>query len=166
MVHGKIGFESKTISQYFYENLAQGLELEPCDGIIEELRIIKDEEEIKAIKESIAVNHKLFEWLPSTFQENKSEAELALEIETFFRKHGATENSFAPIVAINKHAARPHHIPDQETKITENCHILIDVGARYKNYCSDQTRTFWFGDTMDSAFKPCLNKCKKPKWKP
>lgn len=156
MVHGKIGFESKTISQYFYENLAQGLELEPCDGIIEELRIIKDEEEIKAIKESIAVNHKLFEWLPSTFQENKSEAELALEIETFFRKHGATENSFAPIVAINKHAARPHHIPDQETKITENCHILIDVGARYKNYCSDQTRTFWFGDTMDSRFQTML----------
>lgn len=155
-VQGKIGFESKIVSHDFYENLSQGLELEPADGIVEELRLIKDEREIQAIKESAALNHKLFAWLPSTFKEGKSEADIALEIEMFFRKHGATENSFPPIVAINKHAARPHHIPDPDAKITENCHILIDAGARFRSYCSDQTRTFWFGEHPDSRFKSML----------
>lgn len=155
-VHGKIGFESKIVSQHFYEHISQDINLEPCDGLIEELRVIKDDAEIKAIKESVAINHQLFAWLPNTFQIGKSEADLALEIELFFRKHGATENSFPPIVAINQHAARPHHIPDPETKITENCHILVDVGARYHDYCSDQTRTFWFGNTIDTRFQAML----------
>lgn len=155
-VHGKIGFESKIVSHYFYEHLSQGIELEPCDGLIEELRLIKDETEIQTLKDSVALNHKLFAWLPSTFETGKSETELALEIEFFFRKHGATENSFPPIVAINKHAARPHHIPSPDTKLTENCHILIDVGARYHGYCSDQTRTFWFGKSIDPRFQTML----------
>lgn len=155
-VHGKIGFESKIVSQHFYEHISQGINLEPCDGLIEELRVIKDDAEIQALKESVAVNHQLFEWLPSTFQIGKSEADIALEIELFFRKHGATENSFPPIVAINRHAARPHHIPGSNAKITENCHILVDVGARYHDYCSDQTRTFWFGNSIDPRFQSML----------
>lgn len=155
-IQGKIGFESKIVSHYFFETLFQGLDAEPADGIVEELRLIKDEQEIKALKESVALNHKLFAWLPTIFKEGKSESEIALEIEMFFRKHGATENSFPPIVAINKHAARPHHIPNPDTKLTENCHILIDVGARYHDYCSDQTRTFWFGEKKDPRFQNML----------
>lgn len=155
-VHGKIGFESKIISQHFYEHISPGVNLEPCDGLVEELRVIKDETEIQALKESVAINHQLFAWLPDAFQIGKSETELALEIELFFRQHGATENSFAPIVAINQHAARPHHIPDPDAKITENCHILVDVGARYHNYCSDQTRTFWYGSKIDPRFQAML----------
>lgn len=155
-VHGKIGFESKIVSHHFYEHISQSVDLEPCDGLIEELRVIKDEAEIEALKQSAAINHKLFAWLPSTFQIGKSEADLALEIELFFRKHGAAENSFPPIVAVNKHAARPHHIPSPDTKITENCHILIDAGGRYHGYCSDQTRTFWFGDKIAPRFQTML----------
>lgn len=155
-VHGKIGFESKIISHHFYEHLSQGMDFEPCNGLIEDLRVIKDETEIQALKDSVALNHQLFAWLPSIFETGKSETDLALEIEFFFRKHGATENSFPPIVAINKHAARPHHIPDPNTKLIENCHILIDVGARYHGYCSDQTRTFWFGKTIDPRFQSML----------
>ena len=155
-VQGKIGFESKIVSHHFYEHISQGVDLEACDGLVEELRLIKDETEIQALKDSIAINHKLFAWLPSTFQAGKSETELALEIEMFFRKHGAAENSFPPIVAINQHAARPHHIPSPDAKLTENCHILIDTGARYHDYCSDQTRTFWFGDKIDPHFQTML----------
>lgn len=155
-VHGKIGIESKTVSHNFYENLAQGPNLEAADGIVEELRLIKDEAEIQALKESVALNHKLFAWLPGIFAEGKSEADIALEIEIFFRKHGAAENSFPPIVAISQNAARPHHIPSHQTKLTENCHILIDTGARFRDYCSDQTRTFWFGEHADARFKTML----------
>lgn len=160
-VQGKIGVETTTISHNFYEQLSQGLTLEPAEGLVEELRIIKDEAEIQAIKESVTINHKLFQWLPSIFKEGMSEADIAFKIEMFFRENGATENSFPPIVAINQNAARPHHLPSQETKLFENCHILIDVGARFHNYCSDQTRTFWFGNKIDPKFQEMLDQVKE-----
>lgn len=155
-VQGRTGFESKIVSHDFYENLVQGNSLEPADGIVEELRLIKDDDEVRAIKESMALNHRLFAWLPEIFREGRSEAEIAFEIEMFFRKNGATENSFPPIVAFNQHAARPHHIPASDVFLKENSHILVDVGARYKGYCSDQTRTFWFGEKKDSRFETIL----------
>lgn len=160
-VQGKIGFESKIVSHDFYENIVQGNSLEPADGIVEELRVIKDEDEVCAIKESMALNHRLFAWLPEVFGEGKSEAEIAFEIEMFFRKNGAAENSFPPIVAFNLHAARPHHIPSSDVFLRENSHILVDVGARYKGYCSDQTRTFWFGEKPDSRFQTILGQVRE-----
>lgn len=155
-IKGKIGIETTIVSHNFYEQLSQGLELEPAEGLVEELRIIKDDIEIQALKQSVALNHKLFKWLPTIFKEGMSEAEIAFKIEMFFRENGATENSFPPIVAINQNAARPHHLPSLETKLVENCHVLIDVGARYNDYCSDQTRTFWFGEKIDPRFQDML----------
>lgn len=155
-IKGKIGIEATIVSHNFYEQLSQGLELEPAEGLVEELRIIKDDKEIQALKQSVALNHKLFRWLPTIFKEGMSEAEIAFKIEMFFRENGATENSFPPIVAINQNAARPHHLPSLETKLVENCHVLIDVGARYNDYCSDQTRTFWFGEKIDPRFQEML----------
>lgn len=160
-IKGKIGIEATIVSHNFYEQLSQGLELEPADGLVEELRIVKDDKEIQAIKQSVTLNHKLFKWLPTIFKEGMSEAEIAFKIEMFFREHGATENSFPPIVAINQNAARPHHLPSNETKLIENCHVLIDVGARYNNYCSDQTRTFWFGEKIDPRFQDMLMQVQK-----
>ena len=155
-IKGKIGIETTIVSHNFYEQLSQGLELEPAEGLVEELRIIKDDKEIQTLKQSVALNHKLFKWLPTIFKEGMSEAEIAFKIEMFFKENGATENSFPPIVAINQNAARPHHLPSLETKLVENCHVLIDVGARYNDYCSDQTRTFWFGEKIDPKFQEML----------
>lgn len=151
-----IGVEANIVSHNFFEELAPSLKLEPVDNIVEALRIIKDDTEIACLTQSAKLNHEMFAWLPSILTPGKNEAELAYAIETYFREHGATENSFSPIVAINTHAARPHHIPCANTYLTENCHVLIDVGARYQNYCSDQTRTFWIGNKIDTRFQNML----------
>lgn len=112
--------------------------------------MIKDDEEIRLMEKSARLNHQLMEWLPSILTAGNTEAGIAWSIEKFFREHGATENSFSPIVAKDAHAALPHYNPFEEahgpTEITPNCHILVDVGARLGHYCSDQTRTFWVGD--------------------
>jgi len=156
----KIGIESKIISHSFYEEISHGLNLEAADGIIEDLRLIKDNNEIAAIEKSAALNHDMFTWLPSILNVGTSEEQIAYGIEKYFREHGATENSFPPIVAKNTHAARPHHTP-QNTILTENCHVLIDAGARMHDYCSDQTRTFWVGDKPDKRFLTILEQVKE-----
>ena len=152
----KIGIESKTVSHSFYEEISQGLNLESADGLIEDLRIIKDASEISLIEKSTALNHAMFQWLPTILKVGTSEAQIAYGIEKYFREHGATQCSFPSIVAKNTHAARPHHEPQESALLTENCHILIDAGARLNNYCSDQTRTFWVGANTETRFQNML----------
>lgn len=151
-----IGIESAIVSHNFFENLSQGLSLECSEDLVESLRLIKDAHEIEKIAQSVKLNQQMFDWLPSQLTVGKSEFEIAFAIESFFRTKGASENSFPPIVAINSHAARPHHNPEKTSLIEENCHILIDAGARLEDYCSDQTRTFWVGDSINPRFQNIL----------
>ena len=157
----RIGFESAIVSHNFVTRLEPGLSLEAADGLVEELRVIKDDEEIRLMEKSARLNHQLMEWLPSILTAGNTEAGIAWSIEKFFREHGATENSFSPIVAKDAHAALPHYNPFEEahgpTEITPNCHILVDVGARLGHYCSDQTRTFWVGDKPEKRFLDMLD---------
>ena len=160
-VSGRIGFEAAIVSHDFVTRLEPGLALEAADGLVEELRVIKDEAEVRLMEESAKLNHQLMEWLPSILTAGNTEAKIAWRIEKFFREHGATENSFSPIVAKDAHAALPHYNPFEEphgpTEITPNCLILVDVGARLNHYCSDQTRTFWVGDRPEKRFLDMLN---------
>ena len=101
----RIGFESAIVSHNFVTRLEPGLSLEAADGLVEELRVIKDDEEIRLMEKSARLNHQLMEWLPSILTAGNTEAGIAWSIEKFFREHGATENSFSPIVAKDAHAA-------------------------------------------------------------
>lgn len=146
-----IGFEAKTLSVAFFEHLAPGLSMRASDGLVEKLRVIKEPEEIERMRRSCALNHRLMDWVPSVCRPGRSEAQIAWDIERFFRENGASGLAFDSIVAVGPNAALPHAIPG-ETKVTENCPLLIDVGCRMDDYCSDQTRTIWVGDKPTEAF--------------
>jgi len=68
---------------------------------------------------------------------------LAYELEFFIRRHGA-DISFPPIVAYGADSAIPHHVPTNN-KLTNNQIVLLDFGVKLNNYCSDMTRTVFFG---------------------
>lgn len=148
---GRVGFEAKLMTVAFYDKFKDGLELAPGDGLVEELRVIKDSDEIRRMEESAALNHALMDWVPGILIPGRAEKDIAWEIEKFFRERGATENAFSPIVAVGPNAALPHAIPG-DTLIADNCPVLVDVGARLNDYNSDQTRTFWVGDKPTSEF--------------
>ena len=150
-----VGFEAKIMPVHFFQTFSQNLAVKPADGLVETLRIIKDAEEIGLMRESARLNHQLMDYVPSLLVPGKSEAVVAWEIEQFFRNHGASENAFAPIVAVGPNAALPHAIPGED-KILPECPVLIDVGARYKDYNSDQTRSFWVGKTPSPEFSRTL----------
>lgn len=154
----RIGFESQTLSWNYVWHLQNGLTLEAADGLVEELRVIKDDEEMALIEESVRLNHDMFSWLPSCLTVGGDEAQISWNLEKYFRDHGATELSFPSIVAKDTHAALPHYSPmDKPARITPNCHVLVDAGARFKHYCSDQTRTFWVGDKPSDRFLKTLD---------
>ncbi|MBQ7586049.1 MAG: aminopeptidase P family protein [Desulfovibrionaceae bacterium] len=159
----RIGVEIEVLSQNFYEGmktLGRGLSFEPCDGLVEKLRVIKDEQEMAALEKSFALNHAMLSWLEGELQPGQTEVELSWKIEKYFREHGASELAFTSIVAIDEHAAKPHALPSS-TPLKDNCLLLVDVGCRVDNYCSDQTRTFWVGSNPSDKFKTTLELVQK-----
>jgi len=154
-----IGFEQNILSFEFYNCLSKAVNMLPCKGIIEEMRAVKDEEELKALEDSCKINHKVFNKIENLNVKGLIEKELAWEIEKLFRELGAEEMAFKSIVASGKNAALPHHIPS-EKNIDENC-LLIDIGGRYNFYCSDQTRTYWIGKNVPDYFLKTLELVKK-----
>lgn len=154
----RIGLETQGITLAFARRLTKAapcLFLEAADGLVEELRCLKEPCEITALEASFALNHRLLDWVGGELRPGRSEAELSWAIERFFREHGASELAFASIVAVGRNAALPHAIPGPDV-ITENCPVLVDVGCRVESYCSDQTRTFWVGDAPMDAFHRAL----------
>lgn len=150
-----VGFEAKVMPVAFFENFALGLTVKPADGIVETLRVIKDASEIELMRLSAKLNHKLMEHVPNLLTPGRSEQEIAWDIEQFFRNGGASENAFAPIVAVGPNGALPHAIPG-DGKVLAECPVLIDVGARLNDYNSDQTRSFWVGENPTADFSKAL----------
>jgi Xaa-Pro aminopeptidase len=151
-----LGFESRIMNHELFDKLSSGLELQPSRGLVEELRMVKDESEIEALRRSCRLNHEVLTRLESQRIAGRSETDIAWELEKSFREGGASELAFPPIVASGANAARPHHLPSP-TEIHEQSPLLLDVGARLRDYCSDQSRTLWIGSDPPSEFHAVLD---------
>lgn len=106
-------------------------------------RIIKDQEEINAIEKACRFGDKTFDYLLKKIKAGITEKQLSCEVEFFIKKAGG-DISFPPIVAFGANSAIPHHVPTNN-KLTNNQIVLLDFGVRLNNYCSDTTRTVFFG---------------------
>ncbi len=152
----RLGFESPRLPygqfQRMQEQLkkhASSVSLVPTEGLVEDLRMIKEPREIEAIEKSLALSESVFETLMGSLHVGASEKELAWSIEKGLREAGADSVAFPPIVASGPNAALPHAIPTNRT-IHEGEPILFDWGARVEDYCSDISRTVVLGSPDDT----------------
>jgi Xaa-Pro aminopeptidase len=145
----RIGFESSALSYAAWQGLdeaarAAGGELVPCEGIIEDLRAVKDEEEIALIRAGGEMCDQIYAWLAEEGLAGREEREVAWAIERHARELGAEGASFAPIVASGANGALPHAVPGP-LEIERSTLVVLDLGALVGGYCSDCTRTFATG---------------------
>ncbi|MFW5981209.1 MAG: M24 family metallopeptidase [bacterium] len=145
-----LAFESKTVSYNQYQKYSDNLEckLKPLDNFIEELRIIKDENEIEKIKTAVEITDQAFEHICTFIREGISEREIALELEFFLKRHGASENAFDFIVASGKRSSLPHGVASDKV-VEKGDFITMDFGGFYQGYCSDMTRTVVLGKASE-----------------
>lgn len=106
-------------------------------------REIKDDYEISLMKKAVAITKESLKEIPAYFKNNMTEKELRARFEFLMGEKGGEGLAFDSIVSFGQNAALPHHMPD-ETRLKANEFVLLDVGARYQNYCADVTRTFLF----------------------
>jgi Xaa-Pro aminopeptidase len=116
---------------------------EPVENHIENLRMVKDEGEISAIRHSVNVNSQALQGAMKRLKPGISEADFAAEIDYRSRKLGAERPSFDTIVAAGERAALPHAQPGA-IKIGAGM-LLIDMGAFCAGYASDMTRMVHLG---------------------
>ena len=153
-------FEAASLSFEAHARLAEHIKLVPVSNAVEPLRLIKDADEIARMRRSAAVNHAVMARLPEALVPGRTEAQAAWEIEKLFRENGASELAFSSIVAVDANAALPHAIPG-ETVLADGCLVLVDVGGRRDDYCSDQTRTVWVGANPPERFRTLLDRVKR-----
>ncbi len=109
------------------------------------LRSLKSKEEIKKIEKACQIGDLAFNYIIKKIKVGVTEKEIAWELEKFFKEKGA-ENSFSSIVAFGKHSSVPHHqTSDKQLTINDKL-VLLDFGVKFENYCSDMTRTVFFGE--------------------
>src|SRR3989344_4235326 len=136
-------------------------------------RMIKSSEEIKLVGKSMSIVAKVFEIVKKQLRKKSwTEEGLAKFIMERGYKFGAQDISFPAIVASGPNAAIPHHIPsNKRLKVGES--IIIDFGFKYKNYCSDFTRTVFLKRVpprlekaykqVEKAYNECLSLRVHPK---
>jgi Xaa-Pro aminopeptidase len=122
-------------------------ELVATEGIVEALRLVKDDGEVARIEAAATIaTDALTSLLPMLF-ERPTENDFGLELDTEIRRLGAEGNSFETIIAAGPNGAKPHHrAAGSDRRIEEGDLVVIDYGALVDGYCSDMTRTFCIGE--------------------
>ena len=159
LLSGRVAFESSHLTYRNWEILRDGgLELVPRVGLVESLRAVKDDDELRRIREAATITAQAFERLSEETFVGRTERELAWRMDELFHELGADAPAFETIVAAGANGAIPHADPGERT-IGENTTIVIDAGAAVDGYCSDCTRTFATGELPDQlrrAYDVCL----------
>lgn len=147
----KVALEDATLSLSDFEMIKSRIEgVEFVSGgskITDELRRFKDAGEIEKIKKAQSLTDAAFDHILGYITPDKSEIDVALELEFFMRKNGADGIAFETIAVSGSASSMPHGVP-RPVKL-EKGFLTLDYGAKYQGYCSDMTRTVVIGKADD-----------------
>ena len=153
-----IDFTKTTISEY--EVLKDlGFAFKDISQEIIKKTSVKTSEEIKYISKACSIAEKAWRATLPVIKNGVSEREVANELEYNFKKFGASGTSFDTIIAFGENAAVPHHETGNR-RLKDNECVLMDFGCVYKGYCSDMTRTLFYG-TPTEEFKMAYDRVLK-----
>ena len=114
------------------------------DGLVENLRAVKDAVEIDRIRDAAQLGSDVMEETIRLIRPGVTELDIAAEIGYRMRRKGASGESFEAIVASGPRSALPHAHPTAR-RIGKNELVVLDLGAILRRYCSDLTRTVHVG---------------------
>jgi Xaa-Pro aminopeptidase len=157
---GRLGYESHDVTVDGLHTLEKVLadaadggrvpELTSVRRAVEELRAIKDDGEIEALRRACAVADQALAELAAEggLRPGRTELEVGRELDARMLALGAEAPSFESIVATGTNSAIPHHRPDA-TELRDGDFLKLDFGATVDGYHSDMTRTLVLGHAAD-----------------
>ena len=143
-----VGIEAEHMSVATFNQvkalLPKGVHPTATEGVVEALRLAKDEAELSILREAVRIADETFAEALELLKPGISEKAVAAAIESGIKARGGTGTSFDTIVASGMRSALPHGVASDKI-IEKGDLVTIDMGARYGGYCSDMTRTVCVG---------------------
>jgi Xaa-Pro aminopeptidase len=146
-----LGVEGDEVTVNQFEALKErfpGVQLQRTSGLVEKLRLVKDEGEIALIRAACGIVDRAFEFILTLVRPGVPERELATELEYFMKKAGSEKEAFDTIVASGARSALPHGRAS-EKRLEPGDFITFDFGGRVGGYHSDLTRTVVLGTASE-----------------
>ena len=142
----RVGIEANqmNVATYLHIKSLFSAEIVETRNFIEQLREVKEEEELDIIRQACDITDQAFEHILTFIRPGVREIEVANELERFLKSKGATAMSFDTIVASGVRSAMPHGVASEKI-IEEGDMVTLDFGCYYKGYSSDMTRTIAVG---------------------
>ncbi|MGD0391013.1 MAG: Xaa-Pro peptidase family protein [Acidimicrobiales bacterium] len=152
---GVIGLEADAVTwsaQRTWEGLLASVALVPTGGLVESLRMVKDEAEVARMERAATIADQALEaTLPLLTAAGRggagdelTEGRFAAALDHAMREQGAEDSAFETIVASGENSAKPHARPGGR-RIRAGDPVVVDFGAVFDGYRSDMTRTFCVG---------------------
>ncbi len=133
-------------------NVLKKGEVKLLGPMFSELRIFKNDEELKYLQKAATIVDRVFDQILNENILGMEEKEIADLIVALTKRFGGETYSFEPIVASGPNGSNPHHAPGSR-KIKKGDLVTLDFGAKYKGYCSDMTRTIAIDSVSNTAKK-------------
>lgn len=150
-LEGNFGVDKEWPSHFLVRLMKKvpALEIEIGSTVVDAARMLKDQDEVSKMREASKVNDAVMAEVVKLLRKQKyTEKEVQKRIPELYAEKNTHELSFTPSVCYGAHAAVPHHSPDG-TKPETGHAIIIDMGGRTNGYCSDMTRSFFYGEPTE-----------------
>lgn len=123
----------------------ESIHLVPIENPVKKLRSIKEPEEIVKLQKAAALGSEGYDYVVSLLKEGITEAQIAFELEIFWKRKGGKSLAFEPIIAFGANSSQPHYRAGN-TKLKQGDTVLIDIGVVLDGYHSDMTRVVFWGE--------------------
>lgn len=144
----KVAFEARHLSYAdgrWLQEHAGSVSWQASTDLLERLRAVKDDDELQAMKRAADIAVSALSQILALIEPGVREVDIAAELDFRMRRLGAAGPAFETIVASGERTALPHASASVR-RVREGDLLLCDLGAIWRGYCSDLTRTFVIGD--------------------
>ncbi len=143
-----VGFEDGNLTYASWrgqnEAAGPGCRLRPAGGVVEDLRVVKDQVELGLIRQAARLTSQVFDEVRKLARPGVREVDLAAEVEYRMKRHGAEGVAFETFVASGPRSALPHARASSKS-LKKNEFVIFDLGAIMDGYAADMTRTVYLG---------------------
>lgn len=149
---GLCGIDKIWPSQFLLELMAIKPDLQPTSSsyLVDEMRAIKSKSEQDKMIQASKLNDQAMEKVMSLLELGLTEKQMKQRLDEIYLELSGNSFSFEPIIAYGGNGADPHHETDDSLpKLGDS--IVIDIGSSFQGYCSDMTRTAFYGQASEKA---------------
>ena len=149
---GKTGIDKVWPSHFLLDLMTVRQDLQPVNAayLVDDLRAIKSPEEQELMPEASALKDQATLALINLVADGLPESEMVSELAGIYQRLGCQGFSFEPIIAYGANGADPHHETNDDRPQPGDS-VVIDIGSSYKGYCSDMTRTVFYGEPDEES---------------